>query len=59
MMVAEYQAEFIRLERFALGFWTIEADWVKRFQDGLDLNILGPIAAITFPTLATAVSAAT
>src|SRR4051812_19417386 len=59
MTVAEYRSEFVRLERFARGICATEADRARRFQDGLDIEILRHIAATTFLTLTAVVDAAT
>src|SRR4051812_37573191 len=59
MTVAEYRAEFTRLEGFAPGVYHTEAERAKRFQNGLDLDILSHIASVTYLTLSAIVSAAT
>src|SRR4051812_25998423 len=59
MTVAEYRSEFTRLERFTRGICATEADRARRFQDGLDIEILRHIAATTFSTLTAVVDTAT
>src|SRR3954467_7439097 len=59
MTVAEYRGEFTRLERFAPGICTTEAEQAKRFLNGLDLEILSRVASVTYPMLAVVVSIAT
>src|SRR4051812_46166421 len=59
MTVAEYRGEFTRVERFALCICTIEAERAKRFQNGLDLDILSHINSVTYPRLSAIVSVTT
>lgn len=59
MIVAEYLPKFTRLERFPPGICTTMTDRAKRFKKGLHLDILESIATVVFPTLFTAIDAAT
>ncbi len=38
-MVSEYEREFVRLGRYEWEIMPTEADWCRRFEDGLNDNI--------------------
>ena len=58
MTIADYRAEFTRLERFTPGVCPDEAERARRFQEGLRRELYLPVTSNIYQRLSDAVEAA-
>lgn len=55
MPVANYPAQFLTLQRFALGIFASEREWTAQFVSSLRVSIQSVVAKFSFSMLAKAV----